>query len=278
MDRKILINNFATRSFRNTADYDYIAARLCYRNYLIDQFNWQALQAIEKYLKAILLYNRIKAKKVGHDLSVAMELTSKLPFNLELTKSTVDLINHLNTFGQSRYLEISSFTHGYKLVELDQAVWEIRRYCRVLNHDKKQSDGSSRNMLDIEMDIIKNSSSRSPHEFKIIGGELEKIIKKEDHPSRKALLWQNAFFATRRRKKVKHSYTIRAVYSPLYMDSEILDDLLEYVHLPKAVTKAYSGVKKSSKNDVIKKAFSLIVKHNHRDCRKTELREVLLLA
>src|SRR5688572_4958760 len=59
--RSALLNNFAVRSFRDVADGDYIAARLSFRSQLIPQFLWQSLQAIEKYLKCILVLNRIKA-------------------------------------------------------------------------------------------------------------------------------------------------------------------------------------------------------------------------
>ena len=67
MDKKILINDFAIRSFRDIADYDYISARMAYRAKLLPQFLWLGLQAIEKYLKCILLLNRIKAKII-HNL------------------------------------------------------------------------------------------------------------------------------------------------------------------------------------------------------------------
>ena len=70
MDKEILINNFAIRSFRDVADYDYISARMLYRAKLVPQFLWSSLQSIEKYLKCILLLNRIKANKVGHNLAL----------------------------------------------------------------------------------------------------------------------------------------------------------------------------------------------------------------
>ena len=54
-EEKVYLNNIATRSFRDVADQDYIAARLCYRSNLMVQFVWMAEQAIEKYLKAILV-------------------------------------------------------------------------------------------------------------------------------------------------------------------------------------------------------------------------------
>lgn len=48
------IDNHITRSFRNVADDDYVAARALYRVDLPIQFLSSASQAIEKYLKAIL--------------------------------------------------------------------------------------------------------------------------------------------------------------------------------------------------------------------------------
>lgn len=247
MNKEILLNDFATRSFRNIADQDYIAARLCYRNNLIPQFHWQSLQAIEKYLKAILLYNRIKATNINHNLSSALKLTKKLPFELDLSDSTKEFIKHLDNFGRFRYLETSYFIRGYKLVELDKAVWEIRRYCRTLNYEVEKKDGTTRNMLDLEIDKINRSSHEPPHKFKITNGDLEKIIKKKSHPSREALLWQNLFFSTKHRKTVRANNSIQAVNSPLYMHPEIVDDVLEYVFLPKGVVRAFKEVNKSSK-------------------------------
>ena len=54
-----LVNDFATRSFREIADGDYIAARMSFRALLVPQFLWQSLQAMEKYLKCILVLNPI---------------------------------------------------------------------------------------------------------------------------------------------------------------------------------------------------------------------------
>jgi hypothetical protein len=56
-EERVIVNSFATECFRNVADTDYVAARMHSRFGLIEQFQWSALQAIEKYLKAILLYN-----------------------------------------------------------------------------------------------------------------------------------------------------------------------------------------------------------------------------
>ena len=52
------INHFAIRCFRDTGDADYLAARMAMRARLAIPFLWSAEQAIEKYLKCILLLNR----------------------------------------------------------------------------------------------------------------------------------------------------------------------------------------------------------------------------
>lgn len=135
MDKDALINDFATRSFRDVADYDYIAARMAYRAKLVPQFLWSSLQSIEKYFKCILLLNRIKACSLKHDLGAALDLLGKhAPFELRLQKPSRELIEHLDTYGRFRYLETPFHIMGLELMQLDMAVWDIRRYCRVLNY------------------------------------------------------------------------------------------------------------------------------------------------
>ena len=244
MNIEPLLNDFATRSFRNVADYDYIAARLSYRYGLIPQFHWQALQALEKYIKAILLYNRIKAKNINHDLEVALMHTKKLPFEITLSPSTHELIKHIGDLGRYRYLETSFFTHGPKLVQLDRAVWEIRRYCRVINVELTLADGTSKNMLSAEIDRIKKSVEHPPHKFRLIGGELEKIIDKKEHIARPALIWQNGFFCKKTRKSVKSPALFQATNAPLTLHPEILDEVLNYAFIPKNVVNAYKEANK----------------------------------
>jgi len=67
VDLRPYIYDFATRSFRDLADQDYITARIAYRKEFEQQFRWCALQALEKYLKAILIFNSVSAKGLGHD-------------------------------------------------------------------------------------------------------------------------------------------------------------------------------------------------------------------
>lgn len=233
------LNSFASRCFRDIADRDYISARMCYRAGLIAQFHWAALQAFEKYYKAILLYNRIKAKNVGHDISEAQELVKKAPFEIRLSDTSINLLSHLNNCGRFRYLETSYFIHGPKLVELDKAVWEIRRYCQVLNYSVSLSEKESKSMLALELERIERAEKKPFQEFHIIGGELEKILKKKNHPARDPLIWQNGFYGGSKRKKVTIPAHFFAENSPLFLHPQILDHVLEYIYIPKDVVAAY---------------------------------------
>jgi hypothetical protein len=95
------INDFAIRSFRNIADGDYIAARMACRAVLLPQFLWGSQQAIEKYLKCILLLNRIPARKVFHDLAAALrEVNNSGKLALDVTEPTRKFIERIDDMGR----------------------------------------------------------------------------------------------------------------------------------------------------------------------------------
>ena len=235
----IHLNSFASRCFRDVADRDYISARMCYRAGLISQFHWSSLQAFEKYFKAILLYNRIKAKNLGHDLALAQKHVEKAPFKIGLSNLSLKFLAHLDTYGRFRYLETSYFTFGPKLVELDKAVWELRRYCRVMDYLLHIPGESPKPMLEMEIQRNEKAKERPFQEFHIVGGALETIIAKRTHPARAPLIWQNGFYGNSRRRMVSVPTHHYAENSPLFMYPEILDCVLEYIYIPKDVVAAY---------------------------------------
>lgn len=51
--------------FLKTADQTYVVARWCFLNGLYLDFYWNALHALEKYLKAVLLVNGRSAKSAA---------------------------------------------------------------------------------------------------------------------------------------------------------------------------------------------------------------------
>jgi hypothetical protein len=129
-DDRFGINDFGRRSFREIADQDYIIARLALRSRLIPQFIWASQQAIEKYLKAILLFHRNPCKRSNHDLMPLLEQSkSILGLRWVPSNSLFGFIEYLDIHNPIRYLEGGYHARGKMLLDLDDAIWEIRRFC-----------------------------------------------------------------------------------------------------------------------------------------------------
>jgi hypothetical protein len=77
MTTDLLLSDFAIRSFRDEGDADHI---LC--SYGVPRGKhtslWASQQMVEKYLKCILLLNRIPGKNIRHDLRKGLD-TSAIP-------------------------------------------------------------------------------------------------------------------------------------------------------------------------------------------------------
>jgi len=58
------------------------------------------------------------------------------------------------------------FTLWILIVQLDMAVWDIRRYCRVLDYEIKLPNGRTQHMLDVEIRTIEHSETRPPQSFR----------------------------------------------------------------------------------------------------------------
>ncbi len=113
-----LLDDFAIRSFRDRGDQDYVSARLCYRHALIPQFHWASLQALEKYLKCILVLNRIRAPR-SHDLGALLAVVNQQGgLELGLSARTAAFLVHLDTYGRHRYFESSWHVLGKELLWL----------------------------------------------------------------------------------------------------------------------------------------------------------------
>lgn len=70
-----------------------------------------------------------------------------------------------------------------ELLELDRAVWQLRLYCRVMDYDVTFPSGEKKNLREPNLKAIENwLGSKTPHKFRLIGGHLEKVVKKRDHP------------------------------------------------------------------------------------------------
>src|SRR5690606_8036378 len=114
----ILVNDFALRSFRETADKDYITARMAYRARLIQPFRWSALHCLEKYVKGILLLNRVNAKNLNHTVLPGIErMKQHGKFELNLSAATVEFIKKLEDNGaEDRYYLVSYHIEPFDIV------------------------------------------------------------------------------------------------------------------------------------------------------------------
>jgi HEPN domain-containing protein len=242
------LNDFATRSFRDVADQDYIMARMAFRCRMFPQFLWSGLQAVEKYLKAILLYNRVPQpqgdKRLGHDLGRALETAKGLPFELALSETTLAFIRYLDTYGRHRYLESPYHILGRELLLLDNAVREIRLYCRVIDYAVTLRSGRTVDMLPKHLQAITSALKDPSRKLVIPGGVLERILSTKDHPARASLVWKNLFFSVHRRRTIKWRDSVLGVNPPLTIRPELLDEVRKYVWLPREVIRAYENEKK----------------------------------
>ena len=249
--RNALLNDFAIRCFRDTADRDYIHARLAYRAQLVPQFRWSALHSLEKYAKCILLLNRVKAKGVGHEVSGSLKrMKESGPYPISVSQQTDRFIDHLESGAQFRYFELSYSNTGRDVIKLDRAVWELRRYCQCLNYNITVN-GRSISALDSNLQRLKDAVSKIEKDTCILGGWLEQVIKKKEHPAREPLLWQNLYFGPSKRKRILFADYFEAGNSPLYLHPEILDEVTQYVHLPKEIKNLWrEELAKLKKNQV----------------------------
>ena len=234
-----LLDNFAIRTFRDMADGDYIMARMAYRAKLFPQFLTAGHQAVEKYIKCILLLNRVEARRMGHNLSTGLEKLRHIKaFSVELSKGAQEFLSYLDRHEKIRYFEYSYYIFGPMLIGLDRTVWEVRRYCHRLDYCLSTSDGREILMLQKELSQMAEAQ-QAPQKYRLLGGVLERIIDDSGHPARKTLLWKNHFFGTRTRKRINllcHSYSAN---SPLFLHPEILQDVGKYVAIPPSVKQSY---------------------------------------
>jgi hypothetical protein len=149
--------------FVHTADENYIAARWCYEQRLHTDFFWLGTHALEKYMKAVLLYNGRSVKRYSHDVvrlygAVHTIGKSLLPGTLKKPPTLTGLhwINRtakefleflaLNGSPENRYLSYGYSTRSQDLHMLDAMVYAIRRLICPLD-EPLQLLGRPRNVI-----------------------------------------------------------------------------------------------------------------------------------
>lgn len=183
--------NLYAKELREIADFDYISARTLVKNNLIGESMMLAWQAIEKYFKSLLLFNKIKiqgkSKKIRgiHDLEILYDLCKKNNLlKTNFTREQKEFLYSINNFQDFRY--------------------GLKSYCA----DKKYLELLDETIYDIRFNLY-----QSPNDM----GLLEKILNKNfQHSSvwaiyRNNLIWHNMKFSYKRRHRkkpiVKNNFT-----------------------------------------------------------------------
>ena len=193
--------NFAKRCFLDIADYDYISARTLFKNACKDQSLIFMQQCIEKYLKAILLYNRIPSNnpvtKPMHDLKKLLKKCQAEVDRFNLSKVSVKFIHELNRIEHSRYLAYPYYGIDMWLFILDQCIWQLRIYAQPDMPFYKQK---------INKILVEGLEKHIGRPI-IHNGELERIFA-DRRPYNKILrgnlIWKNFFYGVKKKKSVKN--------------------------------------------------------------------------
>ena len=191
----------AVQCFRDTADQDYIHARLAYENNLIPQFLWSSLHCLEKYSKCMLVANGNEVKNSGHKIEpLISKFEEDAGVSINLSADVKDFIERLDETAKYRYMTVSNESNGRDIYLLDKAVHEIRRYCKQFSFNEEERKSQ---ILELS---IKNPESYNQR-ISLVDGHLERILTEKDsngnyHRARKALVYRNAFFSLKRRSTV----------------------------------------------------------------------------
>ena len=233
------INNFAIRSFRDTGDGDYIAARLAIKAGLATQAIWSGLQAVEKYLKCMLLLRRVNSKDVGHKIVEGLRLVNeRLGYDIVLPDAEQAVFNHLAESGGDRYLVVSLHLFDHELSGLDALVWRLRQYCDVLDVEH-YNDKPSEEVLSRSLDKIKARLDGEPVGGHLEHGALEKILADQHHRAREGLVWRNAMFGGGQPIRASENFNFVATNSPLYLNPQIARAVSKLVKLPYGALEAF---------------------------------------
>jgi HEPN domain-containing protein len=223
---------------RDTADRDYIAARVGYRLTLPQSSAWSASQAIEKYLKAILLFSYRPVKPYrSHDLAKLRAAVERLPLvGFTLPAATENFFDYLDEQGPNRYSDVPIYAEGFELFKLDRAVWHVRRYCQdflLLPGDEQRYPGESA----IRLAAVPSDRSFSTlGAFSISRGYLEEVVGTREHELRPHLIWKNRYWGVRRKGTIRYRAGL-SIRKPVHVARPeiVLDELERLVIFPKDI-------------------------------------------
>lgn len=153
--------------FREPADADYVDARIMWRFGRKRAFSWSAAQAIEKYIKAFLLFNGFQAK-FRHDFAKSIPIlrslfgpgfgsTIEIPRVFEVTSGglwidSVDFWDSIELFAKNgssagRYGETRLSVEPYAIHILDHICFSFRKITIDLTSRSKNDREFQKNLL-----------------------------------------------------------------------------------------------------------------------------------
>jgi hypothetical protein len=209
-----VLNRYA-RKFVDEADRDYILARHCYRNQYDLQYAWLQSQSLEKYLKAILLFNgkssrykkNFKGSEFSHDICSLYEAVKEIDFmEIKAFPEIEMFIRNKKNGAFSRYGTHNVFYNKEDLDYFDWSVFEIRKYCKS-RFGFITLGGKEYNQLSLYCETVNKDEFRSrPAGGKYIAqmeGHLLKVLKPKSckkidglNRQRDDLLWENNSFCS----------------------------------------------------------------------------------
>ena len=177
--------------FVETADRDYIVSRALLKLGLIEEALFHISQALEKYLKSILLYENCTVRNISHKIGqlrdkVKEKLGIDPDLDIQVWNQKYSFYDTIE-FNNDRYGIIAAPELNF-LSFLDEAVFKIRKYCRD---------------IDLEATICKESREEyirtiCPLNPKI-GAYLERVLESSKESSQEILLqkeilcWKNKY-------------------------------------------------------------------------------------
>lgn len=240
--KKQHLYEIAVRCFRNTADQDYIHARLAYENNLIPQFLWSSLHCLEKYSKCMMVANGNDVRKPNHKINFWINrFEESVGLSINLSTDVKDFIKRLDETAKYRYMTVSSYSVGKDIYFLDKAVHEIRRYCQQFSFDEEERKSQ---ILELSK---KDPESYNNQRISLDDGHLERILTGKDsngnydHLARNALIHRNVFFSPKDSPTAPCRNYLIFYNSPFFSNPELFKLARKYIYIENIVETAYNS-------------------------------------
>lgn len=201
----------ATECFRNVADREYISSRMSFRIGLVEPHLWSAIKALEKYLRAILIYNGRHKRTLSHNLVyILREVEAIKEIGFRVGDRQREFMARLSSFCDGRGVTKQDYKLPSSPLEMDHTVWSVRRYCMYLRGFQMTREGKQIDLLDVNLKNIRSEYYlEHPFEFKIDGGFLEQVLDKSTSDQlRKSLVWKNQYYGCDGERGLKRFFSL----------------------------------------------------------------------